>query len=89
MSILKSVTTYMQDFLNILSIYYYHKLINIAIRECKQSSTLLDNILYTNIPGCYDTGSSGVLRFLTQSDHCQIFTVINNVLPSEKIKYIT
>ena len=78
----------MQDFSNILSTYYYHNLINIATREHKQSSTLLDNI-YTNIPDCYETGSSGVLRFLTQSDHYPIFTVRNNVLPSEQIKYIT
>ena len=85
---LKSVSTHMQDFSNILSTYYYHKLINIATRERKQSSTLLDNI-YTNIPDCYETGSSGVLRFLTQSDHYPIFTVRNNELPSEQIKYIT
>ena len=85
---LKSVSTHMQDFSNILSTYYYHNLINIATRERKQSSTLLDNI-YTNIPDCYETGSSGVLRFLTQSDHYPIFTVRNNVLPSEQIKYIT
>ena len=78
----------MQDFSNILSTYYYHKLINIATRERKQSSTLLDNI-YTNIPDCYETGSSGVLRFLTQSDHYPIFTVRKNLLPSEQIKYIT
>ena len=39
---LKSVSTHMQDFSNILSTYYYHKLINIATRERKQSSTLLD-----------------------------------------------
>ena len=78
----------MQDFSNILSTYYYHKLINIATRERKQSSTLLDNI-YTNITNCYETGSSGVLRFVTQSDHYPIFTVRNNVLPSEQIKYIT
>ena len=75
-------------FLNILSTYYYHKLINIVTRDHKQSSTLLDNI-YTNIPDCYDTGSSGVLRFLTKSDHYPIWTVRNNVLPSEQIKYIT
>ena len=85
---LKSVSTHMQDFSNILSTYYYHKLINIATRERKQSSTLLDNI-YTNIPDCYETGSSGVLRFLTQSDHYPIITVRNNVLPNEQIKYIT
>ena len=78
-------STHMQDFSNILSTYYYHKLINIATRERKQSYTLLDNI-YTNIPDCYVTGSSGVLRFLTQSDDYPIFTVRNNVLPSEQIK---
>ena len=68
---LKSATTHMHDFSNIFSTYYYHKLINIPTRERKQSSTLLDYI-YTNIPDCYDSGMSGVLRFLTQSDHFQI-----------------
>ena len=85
---LKSVTTHIHDFSNTLSTYYYHTLINIPTRERKQSSTLLDNIIYTNIPDCYDSGMSGVLRFLTQSDHFPIFTMRNNVL-TEPIKYIT
>ena len=41
---LKSATTHIHDFSNIFSTYYYHTLINIPTRECKQSSTLLDNI---------------------------------------------
>ena len=85
---LKSGTTSVHDFSNIFSTYYYHKLINLPTRERKQSSTLLDNI-YTNIPDCYNTGSSGILRFLTQSDHYPIFTVRKNVLPHEPIQYIT
>ena len=36
----KSATTHIHDFSNILSTYYYHKLINIPTREHKQSSTL-------------------------------------------------
>ena len=59
---MKSSTTQMQDFSNILSTFYSHKLINLPTRERKQSSTLLDNI-YTNIPDCYDTGTSGILHF--------------------------
>ena len=50
---LKNTSTHMHDFSNIFYTYYYHKLINLPTRECKQSSTLLDNI-YTNIPDCYD-----------------------------------
>ena len=38
-----------QDFINIFSSYYYHKLINIPTRDIKLSHSLLDNI-YTNIP---------------------------------------
>ena len=38
---------------------------------------------------CYNTGSSGILRFLTQSDHYPIFTMRKNVLPHEPIQYIT
>ena len=85
---LKSGTTSVHDFSNIFSTYYYHKLINLPTRKRKQSSTLLDNI-YTNIPDCYNTGSSGILRFLTQSDHYPIFTMRKNVLPQEPIQYIT
>ena len=51
-----------QEFSNIFSSHYYHKLINLPTRERKNSSTLLDNI-YTNIPDCYNTCTSGVLRF--------------------------
>ena len=69
---LKNSSTHIHDFSNICSTYYYHKLINLPTRERKQSSTLLDNI-YTNIPDCYDNGSSGILGFLTQSDHYPIF----------------
>ena len=58
---LKMGTTQMQNFSNIFSTFYYHKLINLPTRERKQSSTLLDNI-YTNIPDCYDTGTSGILN---------------------------
>ena len=78
----------MHDFSNIFSTYYYHKLINLPTRERKQSSTLSDNI-YTNISGCYNTGSSRILRFLTESDHYPIFTMRKNVLPHEPIQYIT
>ena len=48
---LKNSSTYIHDFSNIFSTYYYHKLINLPTRGRKQSSTLLDNI-YTNIPDC-------------------------------------
>ena len=48
-----------QEFSNIFSSHYYHKLINLPTRERKNSSTLLDNI-YTNIPDCYNTCTSGV-----------------------------
>ena len=77
---------HIHDFSNIFITYYYHKLINIPTRERKHSSTLLDNI-FNNIPDFYDSGMSGVLRFLTQSDHFPIFTMMNNVLTHEPIKY--
>ena len=62
-----------QDFINIFSTYYYHKLINYPTRERNQSASLIDNI-YTNIPDCYNTCTFGVLRFFSQSDHYPIFT---------------
>ena len=61
-----------QDFINIFSTYYYHKLINHPTRERNQSASLIDNI-YTNIPDCYNTCTSDVLRFFSQSDHYPIF----------------
>ena len=67
-------STHNQHFSNILSSHYYHKLIDLPTRERKESSTLLDNI-YTNIPDCYNTCNSGVLKFMTQSDHYPIFTI--------------
>ena len=67
-------TSLIHDFTNVFSSHYYHKLINLPTRERKGSSTLLDNI-YTNIPDCYNTCTSGVLKFLTQSDHYPIFTI--------------
>ena len=62
-----------QDFINIFSTYYYHKLINHPTRERNQLASLIHNI-YTNIPDCYNTCTSGVLRFFSQSDHYPIFT---------------
>ena len=62
-----------QDFINIFCTYYYHKLINHPTRERNQSASLIDNI-YTNIPDCYNTCTSVVLRFFSQSDHYPIFT---------------
>ena len=67
-------STHNQHFSNILSFHYYHKLIDLSTRERKESSALLDNI-YTNIPDCYNTCNSGVLKLLTQSDHYQICTI--------------
>ena len=67
-------TTHIQDFSNILSPHYYHKLIDLPTREQNESSTLLDNI-YTTIPDCYNTCNSGVLKFMTQYDHYPVFTI--------------
>ena len=53
-----------QEFSNIFSSHYYHKLINLPTRERKNSSTLLESI-YTNIPDCYNTCTSGGLHNLT------------------------
>ena len=76
----------MQDF-KYISTFYYHKLINLPTREREQSSTLLDNI-YTNIPDCYDTGTSGILKFLTPSDHYPIFTIRKSKPLPKPIEYI-
>ena len=68
-----------QEFSNILSSHYYHKLINLPTRDRKHSSTLLDNI-YTNIPDCCNTCTSEeYYDFFTQSDHYPVFTVRKDV----------
>ena len=71
-----------QDFINILSNYYY-KLINHPTRERNQSESLIDNI-YTNILDCYNTCTSGVLKFFSQSDHYPVFTTITLVKKKRK-----
>ena len=64
----KKTIKHMNKFSNICSSNYYHN------KRKKYSPTLIDN-MYTNIPDCYNTCSSGVLKFLTQSDHYPIFTL--------------
>ena len=86
---LKNDTTHIHEFIYcIFSTYYYHILINLPTRVRTQSSPLLDNI-YTNIPDCYDIGTSEIQRFLPQSIHYPIFTMRKNVIPEQPIKYIT
>ena len=67
-----------QDFINMFSSYYSHKLIKLPTRERNRTYSLLDNI-YTNIPDSYNTCTSGVLKFLTQSDYYPIFTIRNKM----------
>ena len=74
LTLLKSSTIQTQEFTDSLSTYYFHKLISMDTRELKESSSLIDNI-YTNIPDCYVTGTSGILKLLTQSDNYPIFTI--------------
>ena len=62
-----------QDCINILSTYYYHKLINHPTRERNQAASLIDN-MYTNIQDCYNICTSSVLMFFSQSDHYPVVT---------------
>ena len=64
----KSNTNQMLEISHLFLTNYYHTLIDLPTRERKNSSTLLDNF-YTNIPDCYVSGSSEILKFLIQSDH--------------------
>ena len=67
------------------SSYYYRKLINLPTGERNRTYSLLDNI-YTNIPDSTNTCTSGVLKFLAQSDHYPIFIIINKIeQPKPKI----
>ena len=76
-----------QDFINISSSCYYHKLINIPTSERNITYSLLDNI-YTNIPDYYNC-TPGVLKFMTQSDHYPIFTIRNKMEPTKPKTHIT
>ena len=76
-----------QDFINIFSSCYYQKLINLPTRERNITYSLLDNI-YTNIPDCYNTCTSGVLKSMTQSDHYPIFTIRNKMEPTKPKTHI-
>ena len=80
-------TPHIQHFSNILSSHYYHKLIDLPTRERIESSTLLDNI-YTTIPDCYNTCNSGVIKFMTQSDHYPVFTIRNDNEPPKRKTHI-
>ena len=71
-------TTFNQELSNIFSSHYYHILINLPTRERSKYSTLLDNI-YTNIPDCYNTCTSGLIHFFTQSDQYHLFTIRKDV----------
>ena len=64
------------------SAYYYHKLINHPTSEINQSASLIDNI-YTNIPDCFNTCISDVLKFFFQSDHYPVFTTRIEVFLTE------
>ena len=75
-------------FINIFSSYYYHKLINHPTWERNHLASLIDNI-YTNMPDCYDTCKSGVLKFVSQSDHYSIFTTRNIIKTTKPKTHIT
>ena len=60
-------TNHTQEFINVLSSNYYHKLINLPTRQrnhslLSSSCSLIDNIYSDN--AC----TSGVLKFLTRSE---------------------
>ena len=77
-----------QDFINTCSSCYYHKLTKLPTKERTITYLLLDN-MYTNIPYCYNTCTSGVLKFMTQSDHYPIFTIRNKMEPTKLKTHIT
>ena len=84
----KIYTNSVQDFIKILSSCYYHTLINLPTRERNITYPLLNNI-YTNMPDCYNTCTSDVLEFITQSDHYPIFTIRNKMEPTKPQTHIT
>ena len=67
---------------------WVRKLINLHSRERNITYSLLDNN-YTNIPDCYNTCTSGVLKCMIQSDHYPIFTIRNKMEPTKLETHIT
>ena len=72
---------------NILSSHYFHKLIHLPTRERNKCSTPLNNI-YNNIPDSNNSSTSSVLKFLAQSDHYPVFTIIKNNEPPKHKRII-
>ena len=73
---LKCKSTLTNDFVNVMSLYSYKKLICIPTRVINNSSTILDNI-YSNLPDIYNNGTSGVLGCIRTTDHMPIFSIRN------------
>ena len=73
---LKCKSTLTNEFINLMSLYSYKKLISVPTRVINNSSTLIDNI-YSNFPDIYNNGASGVLGCIRTTDHMPIFSVRN------------
>ena len=72
----KCKSTSTNEFINLMSLYSYKKLISVLTRVINNSSTLIDNIC-SNFPDIYNNGVSGVLGCVRTTDHMPIFSVRN------------
>ena len=93
-SLLSKQPISVQNFVNIMSTFHYHKLIDQPTRIVKEghiikSSTLIDNI-YTNSTD-YDSGLNGLLHTdeVIGVDHKAIFTIRPNTNQHKSPKYRT
>ena len=71
---LKCKSTLTNEFINLMSLYSYKKLISVPIRDINNSSTVIDNI-YSNFPDIYNHDNSGVLGCVRTTDHMPIFSI--------------
>ena len=73
---LKCKSTLTNEFINLMSLYSYKKLISVPTRVINNSSTVTDTI-YSNCPDIYNNGNSGVLGCVRTTDHMPIFSIRN------------
>ena len=73
---LRCKSTLTNEFINLMSLYSYKKLISVPTRVINNSSTIIDNI-YSNFPDIYNNGNSGVLGCVRTTDHMPIFSIRN------------
>ena len=84
---LRCKSTLTNEFINLMSLYSYKKLISVPTKVINNSSTIIDNI-YSNFPDIYNNGNSGVLGCVRTTDHMPILALEMCAKKSLKEKFL-